>query len=94
LRAFAVGKEISFNPTHSNEDGPRDIGTGEIGGLDITAELLKNGWAKVKDLKRDPTDEDVQKRELESEAKAAGRGLWNPHGPQVLYSLFFGVYLH
>lgn len=86
MRALAVGKEISFTSAHSlppNEDVPRDLGNGEIGGLDIASELLKNGWAKVKEFKRDPTEEDNKRRELENEAKSAGKGLWNPHGPQV-----------
>jgi staphylococcal nuclease domain-containing protein 1 len=49
----------------------------------LASELLKNGWAKLKDIKREPTEEDLRKRELETEAKLAGKGLWNPHGPQV-----------
>ncbi|KAJ7072239.1 hypothetical protein C8F01DRAFT_1205852 [Mycena amicta] len=85
LRAFAVGKEISFVSTHSlpGEEITRDFGVADIGGHDLTTEILKNGWAKVKDLKREPTEEDQRKRELESEAKAAGKGIWNPHGPQA-----------
>ncbi|KAK0504683.1 hypothetical protein EDD18DRAFT_308303 [Armillaria luteobubalina] len=86
LRALTVGKEISFTSTHSlptNDDMPRDFGTAEIGGLDVASELLKNGWAKVKEIKREPIDEDTRKRELENEAKAAGKGLWNPHGPKA-----------
>ncbi|KAF8893956.1 hypothetical protein BD779DRAFT_1504456 [Infundibulicybe gibba] len=86
MRALAVGKEISFISTHSlpsNDDTPRDIGNAEIGGVDLASELLKNGWAKLKDVKREPNDEDIKKRELESEAKSAGKGLWNPHGPQA-----------
>lgn len=86
LRTLAVGKEISFVSTHSlppNEDVPRDFGTAEIGGLDVVAEMLKNGWAKLKEIKREPTDEDLKKREYENEAKTAGKGLWNPHGQQV-----------
>ncbi|KAG9316712.1 hypothetical protein JVU11DRAFT_2772 [Chiua virens] len=86
LRSLAVGKPISFTSTHSlpsNDDITRDIGTAEIGGLDVTSELLKNGWAKVKDLKRDPTEDDIRKRDLEAEAKVAGSGFWNPHGPQA-----------
>jgi staphylococcal nuclease domain-containing protein 1 len=69
-----------------NDDTPRDIGSAEIGGVDLTLELLKNGWVKVKDLKREPTEDDLKKRELEAEAKAAGKGLWNPHGPKVFGS--------
>lgn len=86
LRALAVGKEITFISSHSlpsNDDVPRDIGSAEIGGADLSDELLKNGWAKLKDLKRDPTEEDTRKRDLENEAKASGKGLWNPHGPTV-----------
>ncbi|KAJ7188134.1 hypothetical protein C8R46DRAFT_10891 [Mycena filopes] len=85
LRAFAVGKEVTFVSTHSlpaNDDVARDFGTAEIGGIDVTNELLRNGWAKLKDIKRE-TEEDLRRRELENEAKAAGKGLWNPHGPQA-----------
>ncbi|KAF9237524.1 hypothetical protein BU15DRAFT_88689 [Melanogaster broomeanus] len=86
LRAMAVGKPISFTSTHSlppNDDITRDVGTAEIGGLDVASEMLKTGWAKVKDLKREPTEDDTRKRELEAGAKAAGKGSWNPHGPQA-----------
>ncbi|KAH0827961.1 hypothetical protein J3R83DRAFT_3599 [Lanmaoa asiatica] len=86
LRAMAIGKPISFTSAHSlpsNDDITRDLGTAEIGSLDVTSELLKNGWVKVKDLKREPTDDDTRKRDLEAEAKAAGLGLWNSHGPQL-----------
>ncbi|TFK44793.1 hypothetical protein BDQ12DRAFT_702162 [Crucibulum laeve] len=86
LRALAVGKEISFTSIHSlppNEDVPRDLGTAEIGGLDLSSEILKSGWAKLKEIKREPTDEDMKKRDLENEAKAGGKGLWNPHGQQA-----------
>ncbi|GLB37511.1 putative tudor domain containing protein [Lyophyllum shimeji] len=86
LRTFVVGKEVSFTSAHSlpsNDDVPRDLGNAEIGGVDLTSELLKNGWIKLKEIKREPTDEDLRRRELENEAKAAGKGLWNPHGPQA-----------
>lgn len=86
LRALAVGKEISFTSTHSfpsNDDVTRDFGTAEIGGMDVASEMLKNGWAKVKESKRDPTEDDIRKRDIEAEAKAGGKGLWNSHGPQA-----------
>lgn len=82
---MTVGKEINFVSTHSlpNDEVTRDFGTAEIAGHDLASELLKNGWAKLKDMKREPTEEDLRKRELENEAKSLGKGLWNPHGPQV-----------
>lgn len=51
--------------------------------MDLVSEILKNGWAKLKESKREPTPEDMIRKEFESEAKAAAKGLWNPHGPQV-----------
>jgi len=95
LRAFVVGKEISFVSSHSmptNDDVPRDIGTAEINGQDLASELLKNGWAKVKDVKREPNEEDHKRRELEAEARANGRGQFNPHGPQVHCFHFLQVF--
>ncbi|KAJ7096223.1 hypothetical protein C8R44DRAFT_643966 [Mycena epipterygia] len=85
LRAMTVGKEINFVSTHSlpNDEVTRDFGTAEIAGHDLASELLRNGWAKLKDMKREPTEEDLRKRELENEAKSLGKGLWNPHGPQA-----------
>ena len=83
---MVVGKPITFTSTHSlppSDDVPRDIGAAELNGVDIASELLKNGWAKLKDLKRDPTEEDLRKKDLEAEARAAGKGVWNPHGPKV-----------
>jgi staphylococcal nuclease domain-containing protein 1 len=86
LRAAAVGKEISFVSIHSlpsNDDSVRDLGNAEIGEHDLATQMLKSGWAKLKELKREPTEEDQKKRDLEAEAKAAGKGIWNPHGPQA-----------
>jgi staphylococcal nuclease domain-containing protein 1 len=54
--------------------------------VDVASEILRNGWAKIKESKRDPTDDDNRKRDVEAEAKAAGKGLWNAHGPQVRIS--------
>ncbi|KAI8993849.1 transcription factor [Trametes punicea] len=86
LRALAVGKPVTFTSMHSlppSDDVPRDIGTAEINGVDLATEVLKSGWAKLKELKREPTDEDLRKRDVEAEARAAGKGIWNPHGPKA-----------
>ena len=86
LRALAVGKPVTFTVTHSlppNEDVPRDIGTAQIGDMDLASELIRNGWAKIKDMKREPTEDDLRKRDLEKEASTQGKGLWNPHGPKA-----------
>ncbi|KAI9456612.1 transcription factor [Russula earlei] len=94
LRALSVGKEITFTSSFQLPPGegdiPRDLGNGEVNGVDITNESLSHGWAKLKDLKREATEDDVRRKGLESEAKSAGRGQWNPHGPkarQVIHSM-------
>ena len=95
LRALTVGKEIAFTSSHQLPPGegdiPRDLGNGEVNGVDITNELLLNGWAKVKESKREPTEDDLRRKGLESEAKSAGRGQWNPHGPKVSRMFFLGL---
>jgi staphylococcal nuclease domain-containing protein 1 len=67
----------------STDGGPRDIGTASIGGLDVASELLRNGFAKTKEIKRDPNEDDLRRRELEAEAKAGSLGMWNPQGPKA-----------
>ncbi|KZO98957.1 transcription factor [Calocera viscosa TUFC12733] len=85
LRALAVGKQIHFNITHalgpSNDGGQRDIGVAMVGGADVASEILKNGWGKVKEGKRDENEEDQKRKQLEATAKEEGKGLWNPEGP-------------
>ena len=87
LRAFAVGKEITFVSTHSlpsNDDTPRDFGQAEIGGVDLATELLINGWARANEKsKREPNEEDLKRKDLENEAKGGMKGMWNPQGPKV-----------
>jgi len=82
-----VGKEITFTTIHSlttaNDEIPRDLGRAEINGHDLTTELLRAGWAKLKEIKREASEDDLKKRDVEAEAKAAGRGIWNPHGQQA-----------
>jgi staphylococcal nuclease domain-containing protein 1 len=96
LRALAVGKEISFVSMHSlpsNDDIQRDIGTVEIAGVDLASSLLRNGWVKLKEIKGEPTQDGVRRRELQIGAKAAGKGVWNPHGPQVRVICALSLYI-
>ena len=95
LRSLTVGKEITFTSTRSISSSAEnardvDVGTAEINGLDVSIEILKNGWAKLKESKREPTEEDLKKREAEAEAKNGGKGVWNPHGPQVRAKFLLG----
>ena len=78
LRALVVGKEINFTSTHSlpsTDNTSRDFGHAQLGDLDLATELLKSGWAKVKENKRDDTEADVARKTLEAEARAAGKGI-------------------
>ena len=90
MRTLAVGKEVSFASIHSlpsNDDVPRDIGTAEINGVDLTSEILRSGWGKLKEAKREPTPEDLKRKDLENEAREAKRGVWDSDGPPVCLNL-------
>ena len=50
---------------------------------DLASELLRSGWVKTKEQKREPTEEDLKKKELENEARTGSKGMWNPQGPKV-----------
>ena len=55
----AVGKQVLFTIAHnlpSNDDTERAIGSVEVGGVDVASQLLKAGWAKLKELKREATE--------------------------------------
>ncbi|KAG8833983.1 hypothetical protein FRC17_009765 [Serendipita sp. 399] len=88
LRKLLVGKEVTFTPTHAlppsntDPDVQRDVGTVEFNGVDLSTDLLRSGWARIKEIsKREPTEDDAKRRDLEGEAKQAGRGIWRPEGP-------------
>lgn len=85
-----VGKEITFTVAHSlppsntDADVQRDVGSVEFNGIDLATDLLRTGWARTKEgSKREPTEDELKKRDLENEAKQAGRGIWRPEGPPV-----------
>ena len=90
LRTLVVGKEVTFVTTHqlppSTTDAgvQRDFGNVEFNGVDLATDLLRTGWAKVKEGKKgEPSEEDLRKKFLEAEAKSACRGMWKMEGPTV-----------
>ena len=90
LRALVVGKEVTFVTTHqlppsTTDSGvQRDFGNVEFNGADLATDLLRAGWAKVKEGKKgEPSEEDLRKKNLEAEAKSAGWGMWKVEGPTV-----------
>lgn len=55
-RRFCVGKEIAFKTTYTTLGG-REYGSVKIGNLVLEQELVKEGWAKVKeDQRKSDTD--------------------------------------
>ncbi|QRV79522.1 staphylococcal nuclease domain-containing protein 1 [Ceratobasidium sp. AG-Ba] len=85
LRQFAVGKPITFTSTFSlppKDDIPSDFGHAEINGRDVATEVLRAGFARCKDIKREPTEEDTRRKDLETEARNGMVGMWNPQGPK------------
>lgn len=79
-----MGKEISFISTHSlptTDNTPRDFGHAQIGDIDLATEMLSAGWAKCKENKREDTEADLARKDLEAEARATGKGLWATDEP-------------
>lgn len=77
---MTVGREITFTSVHSlssNDGSQRDIGNADVGGTDLATGLLRTGWAKCKENKREPTEEDNKRKALENQAKEGQLGLWN-----------------
>ena len=75
-----MGKEVTFVSNHSlpSTDGTvRDIGSASLGDLDLINEILKSGWAKVKESKREDNDVDIARKDLEDQARSSGKG--KPH---------------
>lgn len=68
-------------PATSSSDGTQNDSPSAP--VDLASELLRSGWVKTKESKRDATEEDLKKKELENEARTGSRGLWNPQGPKV-----------
>ena len=83
---MSVGKESSFTSLHwlpLNDENSRDLGNAKIAGIDLATEILKSRWGKLKEIRREPSEENSRRKELETEAKATGKGIWNRHGPKV-----------
>ena len=76
---------LVYVPSPSNDDSA----------IDVAAELVKAGWAKVRENKRvgdEESEEGVRRsylRDLEEEAKREGRGVWGESGEEreVDYSM-------
>lgn len=72
LSDFAFGKTVRVEVADTDRYG-RTVGRVHVGGLDVNAELVRQGHAWVyRQYSRDPS-----LLKLEAEAKAAGRGLWS-----------------
>ncbi|GAA5853221.1 hypothetical protein JCM3766R1_000199 [Sporobolomyces carnicolor] len=99
LRSLVVGKEVSFTVSYTiaTSNPPLEFGivyaeSSDAQQIDVAAEVVRAGWAKVREqssaykprLGEDGqlSDEDARKaflRDLEQEAKANARGLWSGH---------------
>lgn len=99
LRSLVVGKEVSFTVSYTiaTSNPPLEFGivyaeSSDAQQIDVAAEVVRAGWAKVREqssaykprLGEDGqlSDEDARKaflRDLEHEAKANARGLWSGH---------------
>lgn len=78
-----VGKEVTFRVDYTIPTSGREYGSILIGSenVNVTQMVVKEGWAKVREdgrkNKEENRGEDIETLlSLESEAKSAGRGIW------------------
>jgi staphylococcal nuclease domain-containing protein 1 len=84
LRNLAVGKVIQCQVLYTVPSSQRDYGTASLGkeGPELPDELVKAGWLKIRDDagKKEESEEVLQRletlRQLETQAKNEGKGLW------------------
>ena len=86
LRKLVVGKEVNFKISYSTSG---NLEFGELflnspnGPVDVAEQLLKSGWAKLKEARKNDDGEDERRLKLkqdEDEAREAGLGLWGQKG--------------
>lgn len=93
LRLLVVGKEVSFNIAYtipSAGNGPAlEFGdlTVVAGNLDAGLEMVKAGWAKVKEGKGKEEEASSERKNAlkaaEEQARSAGSGLWGSESDAV-----------
>lgn len=75
LRRLCVGKPVTFKITHKPNSGRELAVVTLASGEDLQIEMIKSGWAKVKENSQD--DENWNKLlAIQDGAKGAGLGLW------------------
>ncbi|KAJ1332821.1 hypothetical protein BSLG_008450 [Batrachochytrium salamandrivorans] len=83
LRRLVVGKEVAFKTDYTTTSNNRSFGSLLLrvpvnGEANVSKLLVRDGWAKVRmpDGKRQPTSEQLELADLETEAQEAKRGIW------------------
>jgi staphylococcal nuclease domain-containing protein 1 len=83
VRRLLIGKEVQFKIDY------KTIGNRDFGGLrlhpsnavdgenDVTRIIVSHGWSRVKQIDREPSDEQLKLLELEADAQAQGKGIWS-----------------
>ncbi|XXQ34247.1 Staphylococcal nuclease like protein [Plasmodiophora brassicae] len=78
LRRLVIGKRVKFAVTYTHAESQRDYGTAELEGVgDLSENLVKNGWARVKPAKEGmkPKPELEPLIAAQAEAEAAHKGV-------------------
>ncbi|KAL2918318.1 hypothetical protein HK105_202245 [Polyrhizophydium stewartii] len=84
LRRLLVGKEVQFKVEYTTTSNNRSFGSLQIrtpvlGETNVSKLLVKEGWAKVRmpEGKRQPSEDQLELSELETQAKEAKKGMWS-----------------
>ncbi|RUS33118.1 hypothetical protein BC938DRAFT_473013 [Jimgerdemannia flammicorona] len=78
IRKLLVGKEVSFKPEYTISN--REYGSIFINNENVAQLCVKEGWLKVRETRRDASEETVAEvealKKIEAEAVAAKKGVW------------------
>nr|XP_043637792.1 ribonuclease TUDOR 1-like [Erigeron canadensis] len=78
LRNLCIGKVVVFKTEYTIPNYSRECCSVFIDSTNIAKEVVKNGWAKVKEAREQgTTPEHTELLRLEEQAREQGKGLWN-----------------
>ncbi|RUP51372.1 tudor domain-containing protein [Jimgerdemannia flammicorona] len=90
IRKLLVGKEVSFKPEYTISN--REYGSIFINNENVAQLCVKEGWLKVRETRRDASEETVAEvealKKIEAEAVAAKKGVWTENKEEVGAGVF------
>jgi staphylococcal nuclease domain-containing protein 1 len=87
IRTLCVGQVVAFKVDFVTNAG-REYGSVMLNQINLAHEMVKEGWARVKEEKSDKEEAVEMKalRELEAKAREQNKGVWGTATPRAFYN--------